>query len=54
MTLANFGLYGLGTMGTALAHNIAENGFDLHVASYRKADMEQFVAEAPGFGGSFT
>lgn len=54
MTLANFGLYGLGTMGTALAHNIAENGFDLHVASYHRADMEQFLAEAPSFGGNFT
>lgn len=54
MTLANFGLYGLGTMGTALAHNIAENGFDLHVASYRKADMERFVADTPALDGSFT
>ncbi len=54
MTLANFGMYGLGTMGTALAHNIAEKGFDLHVASYRKEDMLEFVAEAPRFAGSFT
>ena len=54
MTLANFGLYGLGTMGTALAHNIAENRFDLHVASYRKSDMLGFVADAPSFKGSFT
>jgi 6-phosphogluconate dehydrogenase len=53
MTLANFGLYGLGTMGTALAHNIAENGFDLNVASYRKADMMGFVADAPTFDGNF-
>ncbi|SMP30771.1 NADP-dependent phosphogluconate dehydrogenase [Shimia sagamensis] len=54
MTLANFGLYGLGTMGTALAHNIAENGVDLHVASYRKADMDSFVADAPTFDGAVT
>ncbi len=54
MTLANFGLYGLGTMGTALAHNIAENGFNLHVASYRKVDMDSFVANAPAFEGNFT
>ncbi|MCP4826900.1 MAG: NADP-dependent phosphogluconate dehydrogenase [Shimia sp.] len=54
MTLANFGLYGLGTMGTALAHNIAETGFDLHVASYKKEDMDSFVAAAPTFKGDFT
>ena len=41
-------------MGTALAHNIAENGFNLHVASYRKVDMDSFVANAPAFEGNFT
>ncbi len=54
MTLAHFGLYGLGTMGTALAQNIAEHGFDLHVASYQATDTRKFLEETPEFSGGFT
>lgn len=53
MTLANFGLYGLGTMGSALARNIAEKGFDLHVASFVKAETNTFLQNPPTFDGAF-
>ena len=48
--LAHLGLYGLGTMGSALALNILDNGFALHVSN-RSADVvTEFVAEAEEAG----
>ncbi len=40
------GLYGLGTMGSALALNILDNGFALHVANRTASVAEAFVTEA--------
>ncbi|MBO9476735.1 NADP-dependent phosphogluconate dehydrogenase [Shimia sp. R11_0] len=54
MEIANFGLYGLGTMGGALAQNIADKGFHLHVASYKPEDTERFVANAGAQKPMFT
>ncbi|NBQ49984.1 MAG: NADP-dependent phosphogluconate dehydrogenase [Marivivens sp.] len=52
--LANLGLYGLGTMGSALALNILDNGFALHVAN-RSADVTaEFVAEAGDLAAKLT
>ncbi len=46
MTLATLGLYGLGTMGSALALNIAEKGFGLHVANRTDDRIPEFMDEA--------
>jgi len=44
--LADIGVYGLGTMGSALALNLAENGFDVAVCN-READwIDGFLQEA--------
>ena len=52
--IANLGLYGLGTMGSALALNILDNGFALHVAN-RSADVTaEFVAEAGDLAAKLT
>ena len=45
-TLANLGLYGLGTMGSALALNILDNGFALHVANRSEDATKDFATEA--------
>lgn len=44
--LAHLGLYGLGTMGSALALNILDNGFALHVANRQEAVTTAFAEEA--------
>lgn len=46
MTVHSLGLYGLGTMGSALALNIAEKGFDLHVANRGAARLTPFMEQA--------
>lgn len=46
MTKADIGLIGLGTMGSALALNIAENGFSVAVWNRTAATTHAFVAEA--------
>lgn len=46
MTRTSLGLYGLGTMGSALALNIADNGFDLHVANRSPDRVGEFMEEA--------
>lgn len=46
MALANMGLYGLGTMGSALALNILDNGFALHVANRSADKVPEFEKEA--------
>ena len=55
-TVANLGLYGLGTMGSALALNILDNGFGLHVANRTDSVVADFVAEAgkAGLGDRLT
>ena len=52
--LANLGLYGLGTMGSALALNILDNGFALNVANRSKDVTEAFVAEAGDLAAKLT
>ena len=42
-TTASLGLYGLGTMGAALALNILERGFPLHVANRTAAKVPTFL-----------
>ena len=46
MSNAEIGLIGLGTMGAALALNIADNGFDIAVWNRTEATTQRFVAEA--------
>ncbi len=46
MTDVTLGLYGLGTMGSALALNIAEKGFMLHVANRSAERVPAFLDEA--------
>ena len=46
MTELSLGLYGLGTMGSALALNIAEKGFGLHVANRSADRVDAFLGEA--------
>ena len=45
---ATLGLYGLGTMGSALALNILDNGFGLHVSNRSSDAVADFVDEAAG------
>ena len=49
-TTASLGLYGLGVMGSALALNILERGFALHVANRTAAKVPGFVHEAGPLG----
>ncbi len=51
---ASLGLYGLGTMGSALALNILEKGFPLHVANRTAAKVAPFLLEAEGLAGRAT
>ncbi|KUJ81172.1 NADP-dependent phosphogluconate dehydrogenase [Ruegeria profundi] len=54
MSTTHFGLYGLGTMGSALSLNIAEKGYGLHVASFVAEDTDKFLARADCLGDAFT
>ena len=47
---ATLGLYGLGTMGSALALNILDNGFGLHVSNRSADAVPAFVDEAKSEG----
>ena len=47
---ATLGLYGLGTMGSALALNILDNGFGLHVSNRSADTVTAFLQEAEGDG----
>ena len=53
-TAASLGLYGLGVMGSALALNILERGFPLHVANRTAAKVPGFLAEAGPLGQGAT
>lgn len=46
MSSCDIGLMGLGTMGAALALNIAENGFDIAVWNRTDSKVDDFMAEA--------
>ena len=46
MTKAQIGIYGLGTMGSALALNMAEKGFDVAVTNRESGWIDDFIAEA--------
>jgi 6-phosphogluconate dehydrogenase len=51
---ADIGVYGLGTMGSALALNLADNGFTVAVTN-READwIGDFIKEAEGLKGDLT
>lgn len=52
--LATLGLYGLGTMGSALALNILDNGFGLHVANRTDKVTNEFVTEAGPLAAKLT
>ncbi len=52
--LAKIGVYGLGTMGSALALNIAENGFDVAVTNRETSWIKDFVAEAGALSDRIT
>ncbi|NAZ37213.1 NADP-dependent phosphogluconate dehydrogenase [Rubellimicrobium sp. CFH 75288] len=51
---ASLGLYGLGTMGAALALNILEKGFPLHVANRTAARTPAFLDAAGPLAGRAT
>ena len=46
MALADIGVYGLGTMGSALTLNLAEKGFDVAVSNREPEWIPDFVDEA--------
>lgn len=48
MASANIGIYGLGTMGSALALNMAEKGFDVAVSNREAEWIAPFTDEAGG------
>ncbi len=47
---ATLGLFGLGTMGSALSLNILEKGFSLHVTNHEPEVVGEFVKEAEDAG----
>jgi len=49
MAQAQIGIYGLGTMGSALALNMAEHGFDVAVTNRETDWIAPFVEEASAF-----
>ena len=54
MTLAQIGLIGLGTMGAALASNIADNGFDIAVWNRTPSVTHDFVNTAGDLAARIT
>ncbi|MDX8351973.1 NADP-dependent phosphogluconate dehydrogenase [Cognatiyoonia sp. IB215182] len=54
MSTAEIGLIGLGTMGAALALNIADNGFDIAVWNRTTAKTKQFQADAGALAAKVT
>jgi 6-phosphogluconate dehydrogenase len=51
MSKAQIGVYGLGTMGSALALNMAEHGFDVAVTNRETAWIADFIKEAGALAG---
>lgn len=54
MTQADIGVYGLGTMGSALALNLADNGFHVAVSNRETDWIADFVTEAADLAGQLT
>ncbi len=54
MSTAEIGLIGLGTMGAALASNIADNGFDIAVWNRTTSVTHDFHANAGGLASKIT
>ncbi|HBM57723.1 MAG TPA: phosphogluconate dehydrogenase (NADP(+)-dependent, decarboxylating) [Citreicella sp.] len=54
MAAARIGVYGLGTMGAALALNMAEKGVAVAVANRSPGPLEAFVARAEPFAARIT
>ncbi|SFA86071.1 6-phosphogluconate dehydrogenase [Poseidonocella pacifica] len=54
MTTPLIGLYGLGTMGAALALNMAEHGIHVHVANRTTAEVPVFLDRAGPLGTNIT
>ena len=52
MTKAQIGVYGLGTMGSALALNMADHGFEVAVTNRDASWIVDFVAEAGHLAGN--
>lgn len=52
MTKADIGVYGLGTMGSALALNLAEHGFQVAVSNRETGWIEDFINEAGNLSAS--
>ncbi|MEX0340200.1 MAG: NAD(P)-binding domain-containing protein, partial [Arenibacterium sp.] len=51
---ADIGVYGLGTMGSALALNLAENGFQVAVSNREASWIGDFLTEAGPLAGNIT
>jgi len=49
---AQIGIYGLGTMGSALALNMADNGFNVAVTNRETSLIEDFIHEADHLSGN--
>lgn len=49
---ADIGVYGLGTMGSALALNLADNGFSVAVSNREAEWIDPFLNEARGLAGA--
>ena len=49
IALADIGVYGLGTMGSALALNFAGKGFSVAVTNREAGWIDDFLNEAPEF-----
>lgn len=54
MAKAQIGIYGLGTMGSALALNMAENGFEVAVTNRETSWIKDFVKEADDLSGNLS
>lgn len=54
MSKARIGVYGMGTMGRALALNIAEKGFDVAVSNRNAGDLPQVVDAGETLKGRLT
>ena len=51
---ADIGVYGLGTMGSALALNFADKGFDVAVTNREPNWIDGFIKEAGDLGPKLT
>ena len=52
MAIAQIGIYGLGTMGSALALNMADHGFEVAVTNRETSWIGEFIREADDLAGN--